>query len=175
LLGEDIRNKDPLGETVLTAIRFVLRAPGIRDSVDTFRESLNQESDGSRIAEKAKLYGSMIRAANYFHAEQNQLNQILQKSYNLHFLAKAVALNPRLATDKATLDFCKQLENNLNSGNTIDVNQQILETETFFKVNYIETKSIGFDRNYRAKIMINLAEKKYKFDDSFMLFFSERI
>ncbi|WP_413561449.1 hypothetical protein [Bdellovibrio sp. HCB209] len=156
--------KDPVLESVAPVLRFVFRAPGITEVLKLSEDSRGDDS----LLEKAELYRQIYRAADYLQKNQTQLNQVVQKSYNLHMIAKAVALKPQLAHDGATKSFCEQIENSLSAKQNLNVEEQVQEMQKFLQDAGIDAKTIGFDPNYRAQVHSEFGKNNLTIKDAWL-------
>ncbi|WP_413581448.1 hypothetical protein [Bdellovibrio sp. HCB288] len=156
--------KDPVLESVAPIMRWALRVPGISDVVQMVKDSNGDDS----LVQKAELYRQLYRAANYFQNHSEEANQVIQKSYNLHMLSKAVALKPQLASDSSTLSFCEQIQGSLLSNQKLNVEEQVQEMQKFLQDAGIDEKAIGFDANYRAKMQMDLGKGHLSITDSWL-------
>lgn len=159
--------KDPLVETAAPVLRYVFRAPGMQNVMSMVLQA--QENKDLGLLKKAEFYYEIYQAGQYLQNHRTTLDMILQKSYNLHHLAKAVAVKPELAQDGATLNFCEQMEKNLNSDSEYDANLASQEMMNFLKDAGIEPKDIGYDPKYRSKVKMNLGSSQVSLNDTWMV------
>ncbi|WP_413294060.1 hypothetical protein ACLSU7_02920 [Bdellovibrio sp. HCB185ZH] len=156
--------KDPVLESVAPFLRYVFRAPGVREMIQL---SQNAQGDDS-LFQKAEFYKEAYRAANFLRNNTQAMNQVVQKSYNLHMFAKAVALNPQLANDNAAVTFCEQMEKSLTENQNLNVEEQVQEMQKFLQDAGIDAKSIGFDPKYRAHVQSEFSKNSLMVTDSWL-------
>jgi hypothetical protein len=156
--------KDPVLESVAPFLRYVFRAPGVREMIQL---SQNAQGDDS-LFQKAEFYKEAYKAANFLRTNTEEMNQVVQKSYNLHMFAKAVALKPQLANDNATVTFCEQMEKSLTDNQNLNVEEQVQEMQKFLQDSGIDAKSIGFDPKYRAHVQSEFSKNSLMVTDSWL-------
>jgi hypothetical protein len=167
-------NRDPLIEAAAPFLRYIFRAPGMGEVIKSIKEAEDTNDPG--ILKKAELYRHLFRAATFLKDHTTDINQLIQKSYNLHMLTKAVALNPQLARDGDTLDFCEQMEKNINENGEYNADDQANEMLNFLSLNHIDPKTIGFDHAYRAKVQTSFTGNSLNLSDPwFESFFKKDI
>ncbi|MBO9667126.1 MAG: hypothetical protein J7501_09970 [Bdellovibrio sp.] len=157
--------QDPVAETLAPILRFVFRAPGLAEVIRMSDEAKGDEG----IVKKAEFYGELYRAASYLKQNTQTLNQVLQKSYNLHMLAKAVALKPQLASDGATMSFCEQIEQSLQNSDDLDADAQSSEMQKFLQDSGVEPQAIGFDPKYRSNVSLKLHGRTLSLADAWLM------
>ncbi|UYL08204.1 hypothetical protein B9G69_014225 [Bdellovibrio sp. SKB1291214] len=156
--------KDPVIESIAPLLRYIFRSPGAREMIQLSEKAEGQDN----LLQKAEFYKQVYRMANYLTNNLDQLNQVLQKSYNLHIIAKAVALNPQLANDNATMSFCEQIENSLIENQNLSVEEQVQEMQNFLQDSGIDAKSVGFNPGYRAHVQTEFRKDSFAITDSWL-------
>jgi hypothetical protein len=156
--------KDPVLESIAPVFRYVFRAPGVREMLEMSEKAQGNDS----LMLKAEFYREMYRAANFLRNNTDEMNQVVQKAYNLHIVSKAVALKPQLANDNATMSFCEQIEKSLTENQNLNVEEQVQEMQKFLQDSGIDAKSIGFDPKYRARVQSEFKEKSLTVTDSWL-------
>ncbi|WP_413587524.1 hypothetical protein [Bdellovibrio sp. HCB274] len=156
--------KDPVIESVAPLLRFVFRAPGVSEILKMTENSTGEDS----LADKAALYAEILRTANYLRTNGTEMNNVLQKSYNIHMLSKAVALKPELASQSSTVNFCEQIERSLVDRQDLNVEEQVQEMEKFLQDSGIDPKSIGFDPKYRARVQTEFDKNSLTIKDAWL-------
>lgn len=158
--------KDPMVESAAPILRYVFRAPGMQSVLDMIVKSTEKENEG--ILKKAEFYYSMFRVGKFLKEHAQEMDQILQKSYNMHYLAKAVALHPELARDAATLSFCDQMEKNINSNDSYDADEAAKEMMKFLKDSGVDKNQIGYNPNYRSQVKLQLTDSQVTINDAWV-------
>ncbi|WP_413578655.1 hypothetical protein ACLVWU_08995 [Bdellovibrio sp. HCB290] len=156
--------KDPVLESVAPVMRYVFRLPGVGDALHLIKGANGDDS----LIQKAELYRHFYRAASYLQSNAAEMNQVIQKSYNLHMLSKAVALKPQLASDSSVMSFCEQIEGSLLGNQKVNVEEQVQEMRKFLQDAGIDEKSIGFDANYRSKVEVDLGKGHFSVSDPWL-------
>ncbi|MBV2168711.1 MAG: hypothetical protein KUL82_08395 [Bdellovibrio sp.] len=164
LAGE---TKDPLVETAAPVMRFMFRAPGMQSVVDMVMKSEEEKDPG--LLKKAEFYYEIYRAGEYLKNHKSDIDMILQKTYNMHHLAKAVAQKPDLAKDSATLSFCEQMEKNVNENGSYDAEEAAAEMLKFLADAGVDPKSIGYDPKYRSQVKMNLSSTQLNINDAWVV------
>jgi len=158
--------KDPLVESAVPVIRYVFRAPGIGDAFALLSESELPTED---LVQKAEFYTHLLRAGSFIREHRADIDAILQRSYNMHVLTKAVAQRPELARDPATLSFCEQIEKATNFG-IADFNpeEESKEISRFLADAGISPLSVGFDPKYRSQVKLNISSTGVRLDNTWL-------
>lgn len=164
-LAED--QKDPLVESAAPIFRYIFRAPGMDQVLDMVMKA--QTANDQSLLRKAEFYYEIYRAGEYLQSHQADMDVILQKTYNLHHLAKAVAQKPELSKDPATLSFCEQMEKSVNGREFFDANEASKEMMKFLRETGIDPKTIGFDPHYRSQVKMNLSKAQLTINDSWIV------
>ncbi|NUN07271.1 MAG: hypothetical protein HUU57_16115 [Bdellovibrio sp.] len=159
--------QDPLVETAAPIFRYIFRAPGMRSFVDTVLQA--QENNDTGLVKKTEFYYQLYKTAEYLHARSEEMNTLLQKSYNLHYLAKAVAQKAELAVDPAVVNFCEQIEKGLNEGTGYDADVAEKEMMKFFTDVGVDPASIGYNPQYRSKIKTNFTQSQISLNDTWII------
>jgi hypothetical protein len=110
----DADRKDPLVESAAPLFRFIFRTDGMRDLFDMIEKADAEHDQG--LLKKAEFYTKLAFAGQTLRSNKANIDRILMKSYNFNVLARAVGKHPELARDPATLNFCEQIEKNINLG-----------------------------------------------------------
>src|SRR5690606_17010616 len=114
------------------------------------------------------LYYQFFRALIFLRSKSHDINQLLQKSYNIHMLARAAAVKPALAKDPATREFCDQLENQINQGLPIDPDKESREMLSFFSLVSVDPELFGFNPDYRAGIQVDFFSSNLNLNDPWL-------
>ncbi|AHZ84618.1 hypothetical protein Bb109J_c1927 [Bdellovibrio bacteriovorus] len=160
-------NHDPMVETAAPILRFIFRAPGMEQVVEQIMNADAQNDQG--LLKKAEFYYEIYRAGDYLQKHTADMDQILQKSYNMHYLARAVAAKPELARDSATLDFCDQMEKNINAGGEFNADEAASEMSKFLNSAGLDAKAIGYDPAYRSKVKVQFNSTRVGVNDSWVV------
>ncbi|UXR63422.1 hypothetical protein EZJ49_10075 [Bdellovibrio bacteriovorus] len=158
-------NHDPLVETAAPVFRYIFRLPGMNEVVPAVLQSTENEQG---LFQKALFYYHLYQAGNHLSRHPEKLDEILQKSYNLHHLVKAVSLKPELATDSETQTFCDELEKELNLQEPFDANKISERLTAFFANKNIDIKDLSYDPEYRSKTQIQLSGSKVGVQDTWV-------
>lgn len=158
---------DPLVESAAPILRYVFRAPGMSAAVDMIMKS--EEQNDPSLLKKAEFYYEIYRAGGFLKENTRAMDDILQKTYNLHYLARAVAQKPELARDSATLTFCEQMEKTINQGNSYNADEAAKEMQNFFEAAGIDAKQLGYDPNYRSQVKMNISNSQVRLNDAWVL------
>jgi hypothetical protein len=142
--------KDPLIESAAPVFRYVFRLPGVKDLLNKVEES--QAENAEDLAQKAGFYAQLAIAAKDIRASKAQLDQVLNKSYHMYVLSRAVAQRPELARDPATLSFCEQMEKNINLNQDYNPDQQSAELSKFLEDVKISPADVNYDAGYRSDV-----------------------
>lgn len=159
--------KDPLVGSAAPILRYIFRAPGIQSVVETIQRS--EESQDQSLLNKAEFYYDLFRAGDFLKSHTQEMDLVLQKSYNLHHLARAVAKQPELLKKSSVKTMCEELEKNINFGDEFDadlVAQQMLE---FFADSGMDPKAVGFDPSYRSKVKVSISNSHLGIDDTWLV------
>ncbi|WP_373997559.1 hypothetical protein [Bdellovibrio bacteriovorus] len=159
--------KDPLVESAAPILRYVFRAPGMSNAVDMILKS--EEQKDPSLLKKAEFYYEIYRAGGFLKENTRAMDEILQKTYNLHYLARAVAQKPELARDPNTLSFCEQMEKNINHSDTYNADEAAQEMQKFFAASGIDAKQLGYDPNYRSQVKMNISNSQVRLNDAWVL------
>ncbi|KHD87148.1 MAG: hypothetical protein OM95_16100 [Bdellovibrio sp. ArHS] len=159
--------KDPLVETAAPILRYIFRSPGMPALVDMVMKS--EEQKDPSILKKAEFYYEIYRAGAFLKENTRAMDELLQKTYNMHYLARAVALKPELARDPATLNFCEQMEKNVNHRGPYDADEAAKEMQTFLSSVGVDAKELGYDANYRSHVKMNLTNSQVTLNDAWVL------
>ncbi|WP_413568030.1 hypothetical protein ACLWBD_09605 [Bdellovibrio sp. HCB117] len=159
--------KDPLVESAAPILRYVFRAPGMSAAVDMIMKS--EEQNDPSLLKKAEFYYEIYRAGGFLKENTRAMDDILQKSYNLHYLARAVAQKPELARDSATRTFCEQMEKTINQGDSYNADEAAKEMQNFFESAGIDAKKLGYDPLYRSKVNMNVSNSQVRLNDAWVL------
>lgn len=163
-LQEDTR--DPLSETAAPIFRQIFRTPGMQQLVEMIVQAETNKDDG--LLKKAEFYYQIYKAGTALRENVDEMNQVLQQSYNMHNLMKAVALKPEIAKSPDTLHFCEEMEKALNTGANVDPEYGAKEMQSFLSSHGINPTDIGYDPNYRSKIELNISNTQVSLNDSWI-------
>ncbi|XGC79439.1 hypothetical protein ACES2L_08875 [Bdellovibrio bacteriovorus] len=166
--------KDPLVETAAPILRYVFRAPGMQSVIDMIIKS--EQAAEPNILKKAEFYFEMYKVGKYLKEHSDEMDLILQKSYNMHYLAKAVALKPELAKDSQTLSYCELLEKDLNGNEIYNADEAAEDMTDFFISHGIQPEKIGYNPHFRSQVKLQLTDKQVTINDAWVadLFKKER-
>lgn len=173
LASENADERDLAIETAAPIIRYAFRAPGMSEVLRIAQQS-KESSNSSETLRKAELYSHVYQMAKFLYNHTSEMNAIVQKSYNLNMLVRAVSLKPELAKDLSTLNFCLQIEDSLNSSGSFNVEEQAQEIQKFLNVNGIDPQAIGFDPEYRAQVATRASKHSVKVNDGWIESFFAR-
>ncbi|MNK07784.1 hypothetical protein D3C87_257030 [compost metagenome] len=166
--GRNPDKKDPLVESAAPVLRYVFRAPGMKEAFELITQA--QETKDQSLLEKAEFYGNLLRAGAYLKEHREDVDVLLQRTYNMHVLAKAVAQKPELARDSATLSFCDQIEKSVNHGSeNYDPAAEAQEVSKFLSEVGVSPGSVGFDPNYRSQVKLNLSSSQVRLNDTWIV------
>lgn len=146
----DENEKDPLVESAAPLFRFMTRLDSMRDLFDMV-EKAEAENDQS-LPQKAWFYAKVAMVAKEIRANKENIDRILMKTYNMYMLTKVVAQRPELARDPATLNYCEQIEKNINYSMDYNPEEQAQELQKFMDYAKINPKDIGYDPQYRSDV-----------------------
>ncbi|WP_413291405.1 hypothetical protein [Bdellovibrio sp. HCB337] len=146
----DENEKDPLVESAAPLFRYLTRLPSMRELFELV-EKAEAEHDQS-FTEKAWFYGKVALVAQELRGNKSNIDRLLMKTYNMYMLSKAVAQRPELARDPATLNFCDQIEKNINFNLDFNPEEQAHEFQKFLDYAKVNPKHIGYDSNYRSNV-----------------------
>jgi hypothetical protein len=150
-------NKDPLAESAVPLFRYLFRMDTVRELVDTIEKAEADKDEG--ILKKAEFYAKLGLAAQEMRANKASFDRILMKSYNLFMLSRAVGKHPELARDPATLNYCDQIEKNINLSLDFNADEQVAEMQKFLDYAKVDPKEIGYDSKYRSDVKFELSNK----------------
>ena len=158
--------KDPLPETAAPIMRTIFRAPGMDQVFDMIVKSDEQKDPG--LLKKAEFYYQIYRAGSYLKDHTEDLNRVIQQSYNMHILMKAVAQKPELAKSPAVMSFCEDLQKNLNNAEEFNADAAAGELQNFLDQNGVKASEINFDPNYRSKVVLNISNTQLGVNDAWI-------
>lgn len=158
-------NHDPLVETAAPVFRYLFRLPGMDTVVPAVLQSTETEQG---LFQKAQFYYYLYQAGDHLSRNPEELDEILQKSYNLHNLAKAVSQKTELANDSETQVFCDELEKELNLQEPFDADKAAERMTQFFANKNIDIKALNYDPQYRSKTQIQLSGSKIGVQDTWV-------
>lgn len=158
---------DPLVETAAPILRYIFRAPGMQTVVDMIMKA--EEQKDLSLLKKAEFYYELYRSGEFLKGHKDDMDVILQKTYNMHHLAKAVAQKPELAKEPSTLTFCEQMEKNVNEAGAYNADEAASEMMSFLNSAGITAKSIGYDPHYRSKVKLNLSSTQVMINDTWVV------
>lgn len=153
----DHDHKDPLAESAAPLMRYLFRIDGMRDLIEMI-DKADAEHDQS-LFKKAEFYTKLALAGQAMRANKANLDRILMKSYNLYILSRAVGKHPELARDPATLNFCDQMEKNLNMGLDYNPEEQSAELQKFLDYAKISPQEVDYDPNYRSDVKFDITNR----------------
>jgi hypothetical protein len=159
-------DKDPLSETAAPPLRQIFRAPGMDKIADMVLKS-EEEKDPS-IMKKAEFYYEIYRAGSYLKSHTDDLNRVMQQSYNMHTLMKAVAQKPELARVPEVMNFCDDLQKNMNDGGSFDADASADAMQSFLEQNGLKAADVGFDPKYRSKVVLNISNTQLNVSDAWI-------
>lgn len=158
--------RDPLSETAAPIMRTIFRAPGMDQVFDMIVKSDENKDPG--LLKKAEFYYQIYRAGSYLKEHTDDMNRVLQQSYNLHNLMKAVAKKPELAKAPAVMTFCEDMQKSLNNGENFNADAASQEMVSFLEQNGIQPSDINFDPQYRSKIVLNVSNTQLGVNDAWI-------
>lgn len=159
-------NKDPLAESAAPAMRMIFRAPGMQSMMDMVLKADEAQDPG--LIKKAEFYYEIYRAGTYLKNHLPELNSILQQSYNIYHLMRAVALKPELANSPQVVTFCEELQNSLNTQSEFKADEGALEMQSFLEQNGIKPSDVGYDPKYRSKVDMSVSNSQLTVNDSWL-------
>ncbi|WII71145.1 hypothetical protein QJS83_11805 [Bdellovibrio sp. 22V] len=159
--------KDPLVETAAPILRYVFRAPGMQSVVDMIVRA--EEAQDLSLLKKAEFYYEIYRAGDFLKGHIADMDVILQKSYNMHYLTRAIAQRPELAREPAALSFCEQMEKNLNTNGVYNADVAAQEMMKFLSAAGVDPRSIGYDPHYRSQVKLDLSNSQVMLNDTWVV------
>lgn len=156
---------DPVVETAAPVFRYLFRLPGMNEVVPAVLQSSEEEQG---LWQKALFYYHLYQAGNHLSRSPEKLDEVLQKSYNLHHLIKAVSQKAELATDSETKTFCDELEKELNLQEPFDADKIAERMTGFFANKNIDIKDLNYDPQFRSKTQIQLSGSKVGVQDTWV-------
>ncbi|UOF01907.1 hypothetical protein [Bdellovibrio reynosensis] len=159
-------NKDPLVETAAPILRYIFRAPGMQSVLDMIMKA--EQTEDASILKKAEFYFEMYKVGKYLKERHDEMDLILQKSYNMHYLAKAVAMKPELAKDSRTLSYCELLEKDLNGNEAYDIGAAAEDMKDFFISQGIQLERLGYNPDFRSQVKLQLTDKQVTINDAWV-------
>lgn len=147
--------KDPLVESAAPLFRFLFRIESMKSLVDSIEKASAENDQG--FFKKAEFYTKMGLAAQAIRGNKANIDRILMKSYNLYILSRAVGKHPELARDPATLNFCDQIEKNINLNLDYNPDEQSAELMKFLEYAKVDPKEVDFDPSYRSNVNFDIS------------------
>lgn len=152
----DTNSKDPMVESASSLFRFLFRLGRFSELVDMI-EKADMENDRG-LLKKTEFYTKLGLAAQEVRSNKANIDRVLMKGYNLYVLSRAVGKRPELARDPATLNYCDQLEKNMNLNLEFNADEQAAELQKFLDDVKIDPKEVGFDPSYRSDVKFNFSQ-----------------
>lgn len=165
-------SQDPLTDSGAPIFRYVFRAPGMRTFVEMILQA--QENKDFGLLKKTEFYYQIYKVVDYLQAHNDEMNMVLQKSYNIHHIIKAVAQKPELAQESGVVTFCEQMEKTLNEGTGYNADVAEKEMQKFFTDVGVDPASVGYDPKYRAKVKTSLSKTQISLNDTWITQFFDR-
>lgn len=159
-------NRDPLSETAAPVFREIFRTPGMRQVLETILQS--EEHRDPSLLKKAEFYYQIYKAGSELKENVEDINRVLQQSYNLHVLMKAVAKKPELAKDPRVISFCEDLQKDLNTSALIDADAAAQEMVGLLETHGVKPAELNYDPQYRSHIDLSLANTQIQLNDSWV-------
>lgn len=156
---------DPVVETAAPVFRYLFRLPGMNEVVPAVLQSSETEQG---LLPKALFYYHLYQAGSHLSRHPEKLDEILQKSYNLHHLVKAASQNVGISSAPETQTFCEELERELNQQEPFDANQTAERMSEFFAKKNIDIKALNYDPQYRSKTQLQLSGSKVGVQDTWV-------
>lgn len=149
--------KDPLAESAAPLFRYVFRLENMKELIGMVENAQVERDEG--LFKKTEFYTKLGLAAQELREQKPALDRLLMKSYNLFILARAVGQHPELARDPASLQYCEQLEKNLNLHLEFNAEEQARELQKFLDYARITPEELDYDPEYRSDLKFNYTNK----------------
>lgn len=155
--------KDPVIQAIKPSLRYIFRQPQMRGLLTLALESSEKGEDESLMG-KAEFYNKAYSAYRELQARQKNVEQIMDRSYQLMILSKVMAKKPLLINDVAVKNYCQDLEAALNNSNPTNYEEERKEFSAFMQESGVDPKEVGYDPNYRTQLSISMGSKTMRMD-----------
>lgn len=152
----DTNSKDPIVESAASLFRYLFRLGSFDELFDMIEKAERENDQG--LLKKAEFYTKLGLAAQEVRSNKANIDRVLMKGYNLYVLSRAVGKHPELARDPATLNYCDQLEKNMNLNLEFNADEQAAELQKFLDYAKVDPKEVGFDPSYRSDVKFNFSQ-----------------
>ncbi len=151
ILDEDPK-QDPMMHAVVAPIRHFLQQPKLGALI----HELTQASDEDRnsLAKKAAFYARVYGVYQEMKEQQPVVEKLMDRSYHLMMLARAVKKNPSLIADSQLQEFCQKTEASLNVGEALDWEAESTQFQELLQTLRVSPQEIGYDPNYRTHLRV---------------------
>jgi len=146
--------KNPLLESILAPIDYVLTFPSIRTLTKTVVEDEGRNKH-SGFLEKMKFYSNIVEAGLELVRRKKEIERVSDKSYQLFTLSKAVQRKHSLASDSSVQKFCNEIQASMIDWNSSrDIGEENKEMLKFLKYSNLLAEEVGFDSNYKTDLKV---------------------
>lgn len=164
-LSLDETTADPRAQALKPLFRYILRLPQMQDLINEVNVAAAAATQGEEsFTDKAAFYGKVVAAMAAMNAHKADFEAIADRSYLYFNLNKAVALRPELAFDDRLRKFCEDTENAFNTNQAVEFDQEKNSFERLLGELNIDSKSIGYDSNYKTTFEIKRDAQSLRLD-----------
>ena len=157
--------KDPVAESIAPVLRYLFRAPRVPLII---RQIDNADTIDMSLVSKTELYAHIYQALSFLADHEQEINLLIQKSYYLNTLMRAVALNPPLAQDATVLTMCHHLEQSILGKEGFNSDKEVDDLSHLLQQNNITPQSIGFDSTYRSQIVTDFSGASFSLNEPWL-------
>ncbi|MES3036668.1 MAG: hypothetical protein V4736_02065 [Bdellovibrionota bacterium] len=158
--------KDPLSESFKPVVRSLLRQPEMSELLHMVESAAEQNDEST--ATKASFYRQAYRALSEIQNNRQGTESILDRTYLMWMLSRAVATNPELQSAPESREYCAHMETLVNGNEPGNFAHEKIEFQKFLESVKIDPKEIGFDPYYRTEIKPRLGKSSLTFKGSWL-------
>ncbi len=161
-LLQDRSEKDPMIMAMLAPIRHFLQQPKMHELLKTVIEAAHNGQESS-LKEKAGFYASLLGVYQEMKDSQKSAEVLMDRSYHLMMLARAVKKNPSLVSDSQLNEYCHKIEQAANAGALMNWPAEKAEFQSLLESLHVSPQEIGYDPKYQSHLQVEQSEKGVHF------------
>jgi hypothetical protein len=126
-------------------------------------EKAGSEEELNSMVAKAGFYKKIYDAYTEMQNNSKSLENLMDKTYLMLMLSKAIESHPELRKDAAVANYCNDLESYINQSQDLDFQKSKEQFSEFLASNSIQASDIGYDPNYKSHVDISLTKNGLNF------------
>jgi hypothetical protein len=164
IYADDPSQKDPVIESFAPPLKFVLQQPHMQDVLGAVKDAIKEgNTTPDTLAAKVGFYQSLWGAYQEMLANQHHTEELMDRTYHLYMMTKAVAKNRGLLQNEAMLNYCREIEAAINNNTPASIEEERASFNDFMKASGVDPKSIGYNENYKTHLKVTYNKTQLTF------------